>query len=117
MPSILSTLLTSILAVTTAAPLATATPIDTRAAAGKYDPAVSLATFSDTNCYQGQQDVSQPDGVCYDLPGQGMKIWWLAPGCRVLVGDCFNSVDPEWREVDINYCIPVGDKYHYQVYC
>ncbi|OAQ60734.1 hypothetical protein VFPPC_06832 [Pochonia chlamydosporia 170] len=84
---------------------------------GKFNPAVAMATFSDTSCTRGQRDFHQPDGVCYDLPGQGMKIWWLAPGCRVLLGDCSNSVNPDWRYVNPNDCINISNKHKYQVYC
>ncbi|POS71725.1 hypothetical protein DHEL01_v209877 [Diaporthe helianthi] len=84
--------------------------------AGKYDPAISFATWTDGRCSSGQVDYQKPDGSCISLPGQSMKIWWLASGCRMLLGDCYNSVNPNWRYVS-NECVPIGDKYKYQIYC
>lgn len=49
---------------------------------GKYDPAIAFATWTDGSCSSGQVDYHQPDGSCISLPGQSMKIWWLAAGCR-----------------------------------
>jgi hypothetical protein len=49
---------------------------------GKYDPAIAFATWTDGSCSSGQVDYHKPDGTCNTLPGQSMKIWWLASGCR-----------------------------------
>lgn len=54
---------------------------------GKYDPAIAFATFTDSSCSSGQVDYHQADGICNNnLPGQSMKIWWLASGCRSTSG-------------------------------
>jgi hypothetical protein len=44
-----------------------------------------IGTFTDTACRAGQTDYSQTAlnhwGTCSNLPGNSMKIWWLAKGC------------------------------------
>ncbi|KAF2477322.1 uncharacterized protein BDR25DRAFT_390838 [Lindgomyces ingoldianus] len=50
--------------------------------AGKYQYAAAFATWDGDTCYTGaQHDHAEPDGVCQHLPGKGLTIWWLAPGC------------------------------------
>jgi hypothetical protein len=62
-----------------AAPEVVGAPLEAR---GKYTTAVSFGTFSDAGCSSGQSDHISADGECNHLPGQGLKIWWLAEGCR-----------------------------------
>lgn len=70
----------------------TATPVEIGvkelAERGKYDPAIAFATFTDSSCSAGQVDYHRADGTCNDLPGQSMKIWWLASGCRSTLHSC-----------------------------
>lgn len=51
---------------------------------GKYEWAVVLGTYDSNRCDGWSRDATQPDGVCYKLGNQdyGMKIFWLAQGCR-----------------------------------
>jgi hypothetical protein len=96
-----------------AAPEVVGAPLEAR---GKYTTAVSFGTFSDAGCSSGQSDHISADGECNHLPGQGLKIWWLAEGCRVLIGSCSQS-NPLWYYADANKCIDISNVYSYQVYC
>lgn len=51
---------------------------------GKYEWAVVLGLYSDYSCGAGQRDNTKPDGTCYPMGDndKGMKIFWLAQGCR-----------------------------------
>ncbi|EUC34789.1 hypothetical protein COCVIDRAFT_24167 [Bipolaris victoriae FI3] len=87
------------------------------AVAGKYEQAVSFATFSSTGCNGGQTDYLVSDGVCRGLPGKGLKLWWKQPGCeiRVFTG---NNCDGDAANLGIiDRCWDVSFRYSYQVYC
>ncbi|KAI6350792.1 hypothetical protein MCOR25_010389 [Pyricularia grisea] len=90
---------------------------------GKYEWAVVLGTYDSNRCDGWQRDATQPDGVCYKLGNQdyGMKIFWLAQGCRVLVtgenGACTTSGGTGTWYSNLNECIPLNGKWFYQVYC
>jgi hypothetical protein len=47
--------------------------------------AAIIGTFTDSNCQIGQADhsdtVKENWGICRNLPGSSMKIWWTAKGC------------------------------------
>ncbi|EHA47187.1 hypothetical protein MCOR27_001990 [Pyricularia oryzae] len=87
---------------------------------GKYEWAVVLGLYSDYSCGAGQRDNTKPDGTCYPMGDndKGMKIFWLAQGCRVLIkgpGGCGSS-GGQWHS-NLNQCIPLRDLWYYQVYC